>query len=346
MNSNSIISVERAVRDLRAGIPVIITDNGGKACLVASAETCAMVEDFSYAAITPEMAGCLDKKQEVLVFPVQEHCNILTDIEKPAWAGSLAAPASEKLELITAALKLHKISSLIPLVLISDAIPPEHDYLATSLDDIAAYAADLRASYSLVTEANVPLHGAGTVRVLSFRPQHGGLEQLAIITGDISKVESVPVRLHSSCLTGDIFGSMRCDCGEQLRKAIIESAEAGGGVVLYLNQEGRGIGISNKLRAYNLQDSGHNTYDANLMLGFSEDERDFEIAAAILKSLGISRIKLMTNNPEKIRQMEQYGIAVEKRLSHAIAANGVNDAYLASKREYGHIMPAASENNT
>lgn len=333
--SNSIISVERAERDLRAGIAVNITC-GAHRLMVASAETCPDVKEFDRAVISAEMSVYLGLKAEPHLFTISDYTACLTDFKTAPWQKDLAAVPADLREIANAAIKLHKISSLLPIALISSKTA-DSTTLSCTASDIANYGDNLRASYSLTSEANVPLHDIGTVRVLSFRPRHGGLEQLAIITGDISSMESVPVRLHSSCLTGDILGSMRCDCGEQLQKALKDSAASGGGVVLYLNQEGRGIGITNKLRAYEIQDSGSDTYDANLMLGYAEDERDFSIAAAILKSLGIRRIKLMTNNPEKIRQMEQNGIEVEKRLSHSIEPNGVNDAYLASKKRHGHI---------
>ncbi len=146
------------------------------------------------------------------------------------------------------------------------------------------------------------------------------------------------VRLHSECMTGDTFGSMRCDCGDQLHNAMKQIEENGNGLILYLRQEGRGIGLSNKLKAYALQDQGYDTYEANKILGFEPDERKYQSAAKILKELGISRINLLTNNPDKIDQLEEYGIKVEKRIPLEIPANKINHDYLVTKRDKFHHM--------
>ena len=165
------------------------------------------------------------------------------------------------------------------------------------------------------------------------------LEHLAIIIG-APEAESAPlVRLHSECFTGDLLDSLRCDCGAQLRGAIHRMAEAGAGVLLYLAQEGRGIGLASKLRAYALQDRGLDTLDANRALGWEADERSFRIAATMLESLGIRRVRLMTNNPEKLRALAACGIEIAGREPHAFAPNGVNDSYLATKaRRFGHLL--------
>jgi GTP cyclohydrolase II len=147
------------------------------------------------------------------------------------------------------------------------------------------------------------------------------------------------VRIHSECFTGDILGSLRCDCGPQLHQAMRRMAAEGAGVLLYMAQEGRGIGLANKLRAYALQDTGLDTLDANRALGWGADERSFAPAAAMLNQLGITRIRLLTNNPEKLAQLAAHGIEVTARVRHAIAANGVNDAYLETKaRRFGHML--------
>jgi GTP cyclohydrolase II len=146
------------------------------------------------------------------------------------------------------------------------------------------------------------------------------------------------VRLHSECLTGDVFGSLKCDCGPQLKEALALIGAAGGGVLLYLRQEGRGIGLANKLRAYALQDQGLDTVDANLRLGFSDDERDYTHAAAILRALGIDRVRLLTNNPAKVAGLETCGITVVERVGHHMPANPHNADYLAVKRrKSGHL---------
>ncbi len=166
-------------------------------------------------------------------------------------------------------------------------------------------------------------------------------ENLAIIKGKIDPKKPVLVRLHSECLTGDTFGSMRCDCGDQLHTAMKQINKNGSGIILYLRQEGRGIGLINKLKAYGLQDQGYDTYEANEILGFKPDERNYIIAAKILKDLGISHINLLTNNPDKIDQLENNGITIEKRISLEIPANEVNHDYLETKRDKFHHLLGA-----
>lgn len=166
-------------------------------------------------------------------------------------------------------------------------------------------------------------------------------ENLAIIKGKIDPKKPVLVRLHSECLTGDTFGSMRCDCGDQLHTAMKQINKNGSGIILYLRQEGRGIGLINKLKAYGLQDQGYDTYEANEILGFKPDERNYIIAAKILKDLGISHINLLTNNPDKIDQLENNGITIEKRIPLEIPANEVNHDYLETKRDKFHHLLGA-----
>lgn len=166
-------------------------------------------------------------------------------------------------------------------------------------------------------------------------------ENLAIIKGKIDPKKPVLVRLHSECLTGDTFGSMRCDCGDQLHTAMKQINKNGSGIILYLRQEGRGIGLINKLKAYGLQDQGYDTYKANEILGFKPDERNYIIAAKILKDLGISHINLLTNNPDKIDQLENNGITIEKRIPLEIPANEVNHDYLETKRDKFHHLLGA-----
>jgi GTP cyclohydrolase II len=157
--------------------------------------------------------------------------------------------------------------------------------------------------------------------------------------GEIDPTDPVLIRLHSECFTGDLLGSLRCDCGLQLRGAIAEIARQGSGVLLYLAQEGRGIGLVNKLRAYELQDDGFDTIDANEQLGFDADERIYAPAATMLSRMGIKRVRLMTNNPQKISQLERYGIEVAARVQHSFPSNGHNENYLRTKAERsGHLL--------
>jgi GTP cyclohydrolase II len=186
-------------------------------------------------------------------------------------------------------------------------------------------------------QAKLPLEGAEDNRLISFRTRHGASVHLALIVGDISGEESPLVRIHSSCVTGDILGSLRCDCGDQLQLALSHIIEEGSGILIYLHQEGRGIGITNKLRAYKLQEQGVDTYEANLMLGYEEDERDFSIAAAILKKLNIGSIRMLTNNPHKMKSLEKQGIKISERLPLIAESGAHNHAYISAKaKKSGH----------
>jgi 3,4-dihydroxy 2-butanone 4-phosphate synthase/GTP cyclohydrolase II len=167
---------------------------------------------------------------------------------------------------------------------------------------------------------------------------------MALVAGDLSGNEPVTVRVHSQCLTGDVFGSTRCDCGDQLRLAMDSISREGRGVIVYMHQEGRGIGLANKLKAYELQDQGRDTVEANLDLGFDEDLRDYGITAQILKNLGVHRVRLLTNNPRKVASLERYGVTVVERRPIETAPHEDNIAYLRTKRrKLGHLLDVGKE---
>ncbi len=176
--------------------------------------------------------------------------------------------------------------------------------------------------------------------MIAFRPEDGGQEHLAIVIDEPAKDKPVLIRLHSECFTGDLIGSLRCDCGPQLRGAISEISRNGqGGIVLYLRQEGRGIGLVNKLRAYALQDRGFDTLDANEELGFDADERVYRPAAEMLRQLGFESVRLLTNNPEKMTGLESWGVKVSERVPHKFPSNGHNEFYLQTKKDRaGHLF--------
>jgi GTP cyclohydrolase II len=178
--------------------------------------------------------------------------------------------------------------------------------------------------------ARVPT-GVGEFQLCLYTNNRDNKEHLALINGDVEDQHSVLVRVHSECFTGDVLGSQRCDCGEQLRRAMELIALEGRGVIVYLRQEGRGIGLAEKLRAYNLQDTGLDTVDANLALGHPVDERDYSMATAILKDLGVQSVRMITNNPQKITEMEIRGIKVEERIATLPTVYADNAAYLLTK---------------
>jgi GTP cyclohydrolase II len=203
------------------------------------------------------------------------------------------------------------------------------------------------AALSFAAEATIPLSGF-SARFVVFRDGSGGTP-IAVIIGSPDLTQPVPVRLHSACLTGDVFGSRRCDCGDQLRLALMQLAQQhGGGIVLYLEQEGRGIGLANKIRTYQLQDGGFDTVDANSVLGFDDDERDYEIAVRMLQMLGCTRIRLMTNNPSKLDGLSRAGIDVFGRAPLYGPMNADNRRYLATRasragHQLDHVLGPLAE---
>ncbi len=244
-----------------------------------------------------------------------------------------------------AAVALARLAALLPAALVLPLAPAEAA-LARRRTDVAVVATEevltrraAIAGLTQVAEARVPLADAEDARLIAFRPGDGGSEHLAILIGTPDPGAAVLVRLHSECFTGDLLASLRCDCGDQLRGAIRALAAAGGGALLYLAQEGRGIGLVNKLRAYQLQDAGFDTLDANEQLGFDADERVYQPAAEMLRQLGFATVRLLTNNPEKVAALQRYGIRVAERVPHVFPPNGHNERYLRTKAtRSGHLL--------
>jgi GTP cyclohydrolase II len=370
-------SVHRAIGDVRRGLAVVIETDGGERMIALPAESATeeTLAEFLAASATdpvlllaPSRAAGLGLDEAgrpglppgpgsrsetgAVALPMDMTCldadrlRALADPtrQRPDRAGLANGSAGEAPfapELPRAGLMLAKLARLLPAMLVAEAgvLVPAQALLSLRADDILAYPAAAAESLVRVAEARVPLSEAEDARVVAFRPVDGGIEHLAILVGRPEEVKTPLVRLHSECFTGDLLGSRRCDCGAQLHHAIRRMAAEGAGIVLYMAQEGRGIGLVNKLRAYQLQDAGLDTLDANRALGFGGDERSFAAAAAMLRQLGVRRIRLLTNNPDKIADLTAHGIEVAGRVSHAIAANGINDDYLETKaRRFGHLL--------
>ncbi len=361
------VAVERAAQDLRRGLPVIVSDGGGGAIAAIAAElaTDETIDTLRRwtggevdLALTHNRAATLKIRlytPEVVRIPITGRLKAedLRNLADPALdlSNPMRGPFSARRETVPpgaiAAVRLAKIARLLPAAItavLPEKATPEFDaaraYLATvNADDVIGYDIAQASALVRVTSARVPLDGAENARIIAFRPRDGGIEHLAIVIGDPLSSEPVLTRLHSECFTGDLLGSLKCDCGQQLRGAITEIGAAGAGVLLYLAQEGRGIGLINKLRAYALQDQGFDTIEANERLGFEADERIFLPAAEMLRQLGYPKIRLMTNNPDKVEALKQFGIEVAERVPHAFPTNEHNAFYLSTKaKKSGHIL--------
>jgi GTP cyclohydrolase II len=249
--------------------------------------------------------------------------------------------------LAAAALQLAKAGRLMPALIGFETSAREAPgVLAIHIRDVVDHAPRFgHHALQLISRARVPLADALESEIAVFRDDHSLAEHVAVVIGKPDPQSAVPVRLHSACLTGDLLGSLRCDCGEQLRTAVARIAALGGGVLLYLDQEGRGIGLPNKLRAYVLQDGGLDTVDADQHLGFLADERTYDVAAALLQELGLTRIRLLTNNPQKISSLRDHGIEVAGRLPLVTTSNTHNERYLRAKHERAGHLDLAEESS-
>ena len=247
--------------------------------------------------------------------------------------GPLHPISAECIETARAGLELARSAGLLPALWL---LSPGAADQSVSIEEIAEERK--RPSVEIVARAKLPLEDLPPAQIVAFRASDDGQEHVALVVGAFGG-EPPLVRLHSECLTGDVFGSLKCDCGPQLREALRIIGAAGGGVLLYLRQEGRGIGLVNKVRAYSLQDRGLDTVEANLRLGFADDERDYGHAAAMLAALGITEVRLLTNNPAKVAGLEAAGVKVVERVAHQMPANPHNADYLATKRKRsGHLL--------
>ncbi|MFN4060745.1 MAG: GTP cyclohydrolase II [Paracoccus hibiscisoli] len=343
-------TIARARADLRMGLPIALGDH-----LAAAVETLSPDRLADLRALGPAVLALTGRRAETL--KARAYDGDLARVALPAgadlaWLRALADPAGDlmtplKGPLTTlregeatahrAALALAKSAQLLPAMLLV-AAPAQPGLTALPPGPVLAQLA-AETAMAPVAAARLPLLSAERSRLHIFRPDDGAEEHYAIEIGDPPRDAPVLARLHSACFTGDVLGSLKCDCGPQLNAALAAMGQAGAGVLLYLNQEGRGIGLANKMRAYDLQNQGFDTVEANHRLGFEDDERDFRIGAALLRRLGFEAVRLMTNNPRKVAMMQAHGIAVPERVPLIVPPNRHNAGYLDIKaQKSGHLL--------
>jgi GTP cyclohydrolase II len=361
----AMLAVDRATHDFRRGRAIHIRDDAGSTVIAVAAE---MATDNVISrlaelgagdpaiAVTHHRARTLKVRlytDEIVLIPFKSWrtaevartiADPTTDLVNPL-RGPYTANRDPVSAASIAAVQLAKIARLLPSAILvpcveSDGTQIAEDGIASiKASDVMSYEMDTAGTLRQVTAARVPLENAENTRILTYRSPDGGREHLAIVIGEPPTDRPVLARIHSECFTGDLIGSLKCDCGQQLRGAIAQIAEDGAGILLYLRQEGRGIGLTNKLRAYALQDQGFDTVEANERLGFESDERIFLPAARILKQLGFDQVRLMTNNPDKVEGLTSFGIEVVERVPHAFPSNDHNEFYLSVKKEKsGHLL--------
>tara|TARA_B100001027_G_scaffold210938_1_gene178612 strand:- start:138 stop:1268 length:1131 start_codon:yes stop_codon:yes gene_type:complete len=370
-------SVERAISDLRRGALVMLFDPLRRTAAIIQAAELSTTEGLDLilklagsepsVVITNRRSKAIRinaKTKEVISvsIPPQGGIELVHRLANPIFEnedgfGSIDQEELDNLPVVPEAseglapkaIQLVKFARLLPSVVLSRIPYAEMNRLSGWNKSDSLLAVDARLIDSLpemraqrlikAVSAQVPLIDSEKTSLIAFRPVDGGEEHVAIVIGDLDTDQAVLVRLHSQCLTGDLLGSLRCDCGDQLRGAIKAISKYGGGVLIYLAQEGRDIGLVNKLRAYSLQDLGFDTVEANHQIGFEVDERIYAPAAEILKQLGIKKVKLLTNNPNKIDQLAATGIDVVERVKHAFPPNPHNVEYLKTKAaKTGHLF--------
>jgi GTP cyclohydrolase II len=350
---SAVARVTKAAIAMREGLPVVIRD-GRRTFLVYSVETIgkralAELNRNARLVLTHARARTLKIRlytPDVVALPLDKSAtpDRMSAIADPTF--DLAEPLKGPFEALretlppayAASIKLAKLSGLLPATIVGHAARSFSGAVQISSADIEDYERQSVETLSLVTRARVPLAGAENTELVAFRARDGGPEHYAIVIGAPPPNKPVLTRLHSECFTGDLLDSLKCDCGAQLRGAIAAIEKAGGGVLLYLAQEGRGIGLINKLRAYRLQDQGFDTHAANERLGFEPDERLYGIAAKMLSLLGYKSVRLLTNNPDKVKALQAAGIAVAARVPHRFPGNLHNRAYLKAKARAGHLL--------
>ena len=344
------IDVERAIAEIRAGRPVILKDAEsqivvfGVECLAAAltgAGWAAARRGSRLILTAPRLRQLgLDRREPGLVAVPAIDLARINALAQGVGA-RIDAPVAAPSPIHLGALELLRLAHVLPAALVIPATgaSSRRGLLAAAVAEVSGYRVARAKSLNIVGRAPVPLDGAPDTEFVVFRGGEGLRDQVAVIIGKPDYSGPVTVRLHSACLTGDLFGSLKCDCGDQLRHTARFMAQNGGGVLLYIDQEGRGNGLSNKIRAYELQARGYDTYDADAVLGFDHDQRRFDFAADMLRKLGVARVRIMTNNPVKIAALENAGIDVvsDQRVIGRKTAH--NQRYLASKRDRsGHLL--------
>ena len=348
----SLVAVDRAISEFRSGRPVLVRA-GDNLALVLSAELAegdlvgrldGLAGGKAHLALSAARLRRLGAKSRaetgILAMPTLD----LARVEMLALRtdGKVDAPVAPASVMDDAALELARLSLVLPAAIVvpvsAKAIAGE-PLVEVAIEAVNSYRGAQAATLTIVGRAPVPLEGAPETEFVVFRGGEGLRDQVAIIVGKPDLTSAVPVRLHSACLTGDLFGSLKCDCGDQLRETVQWMAENEGGILLYLDQEGRGNGISNKMRAYKLQSQGWDTYDADEVLGFDLDQRHFDFAATMLKQLGVTRVTALTNNPLKVGAIKAAGVEVAATQRVLGRPNVHNVRYLASKRDRaGHFI--------
>ncbi|MCC2650563.1 MAG: cyclohydrolase [Microvirga sp.] len=343
--------VERAIMEFRSARPVVIDGLEGSALVLGvedldearAAELEAVAGSHAHLVLPAARLRRLGLERAApgrVALPVIDRTRVETLALKID--GRIDAPVRAADALDEEALELARLSLVLPAVIVvplASGIEVDSSMIRVPGEAVRGFRRAKAADLAIVSRAPVPLEGAPVSEFVVFRGGEGLRDQVAIIVGKPDLAKPVSVRLHSACLTGDLFGSLKCDCGDQLRNTVRFMAENEGGILLYLDQEGRGNGISNKIRAYKLQSQGYDTYDADEVLGFEADQRRFDFAAVMLKELGVGKVRLMTNNPEKIAALTKAGLEVISDHRVLGRPTAENVSYLAAKRDRaGHYI--------
>jgi GTP cyclohydrolase II len=327
LDGHGLLAVETADEEALAQL-----DGGGQADLLISGNRAATLKLTNQREGVPTAPVRIQRARWVSLPEAMGVADPALDLARPL-KGPFSTVELPEEEAPAAALRLARLAGLLPALFLGKSDDPA---VRLTSGDVAGYAAAGR--LRIAARARLPNAHLAAGEIIAFRSSEDPSEHVALLVGEPDGRPPL-VRVHSECLTGDALGSLKCDCGPQLAEALGQIAAAGWGILLYLRQEGRGIGLVNKLRAYALQDQGFDTVDANVRLGFDDDERDFAVAARMLEALGQTRVRLLTNNPRKVAALEGLGIAVAERVPLRTVANPHNESYLATKRDRsGHQL--------